>query len=146
MEIKVVSVVSEAVASVCRNVTVSLEDSFKPIFLDTDFGADIKEFTFAIVAVDEDSETNERFCEPHNKIGRYKHWLTQETVKFISFALPFKPDAIEGKPESEVVRIFLEAALFRLDNPGLKIPRGFDYVGFAAKFKDAAAVILKATA
>lgn len=146
MEIKVVSVVSEAVAAVCRNVTVSLEDSFKPIFSHTDFGADIKEFTFAIVAVDEDSATNGRFCEPHNKAGRYKHWLTQEAVKFISFALPFNPNDIEGRAESEVIRIFFEAALSRLDNPGVKMPRGFDYAGFAAKFKDAAGVILKAAA
>lgn len=146
MEIKVVSVVSEAVASVCRNVSVSLEDSFKPIFSDTDFGADIHEFTFAIVAVDEDSETNDRFCEPHNKVGRYKHWLTQETVKFISVALPFNPEVIEGKAESEVVRIFCDAALSRLEHPGIKIPRGLDYPGFVAKFKDAVGLILKETA
>ncbi len=123
-----------------------LEDSFKPIFADTDFGADIKEFTFAIVAVDEDSQTNERFCEPNNKVGRYKHWLTHEAVKFISFALPFNPDAIERATEAEFIRMVCEAALVRLHNPGLKIPKGFDYSGFSAKFRDAVSVIVRAAA
>lgn len=136
MDIKVVSIAAESVAPMYRNVCATLEDTFRSVFSGLDFGGDVKEFIVAIVAVEEDPDANNKFCTPSNKVGRYKDWRTHEPVKFISIALPFDPVRIEGMTEVQVVRDFCNALIIRLENLGVKIPRGFKYSEFSSKLRE----------
>lgn len=135
MDIKVVSIASESVAPMYRNVCATLENTFQSAFSGLDFGGNVKEFIVAIVAVEEDPDENNRFCGPSDKVGRYKHWRTHEPVNFISIALPFDPVSIERMTKEQVVRDFCDALKIRLENIGVIIPSDFKYLEFASRLR-----------
>jgi hypothetical protein len=131
MKIRVTSVTSSEKNKLVRNATVALEDKLNPVFANSSYGGEIEQFTAVIVAVYSDPPENNQFCKDHNKIGSYKHPFTQEKVKFISFALPFDPEFVEPMTEYQIRVAICPALLNRLRNPGVKIPKQFDYARFA---------------
>ncbi len=145
MNIGVTNVVSESVAEILGSMSVAFEDAIKPHFLGDDFGAGVNEFIVAIIAVDSDIEVNNRFCEKNEKVGSYKHWLSQKVVKFICISLPMDPDKIEKMTEAEVRRAFCEALIEKLKHPVVKIPKKFDYARFVEKMDTALQIYARAT-
>ncbi len=104
------------------------------LFLNKSYGADISQFAAVAIAVGEPEE-NEKFSKPHNKAGTDKHPLTGEKAKFISFALCFTQDEVLNKDEDKLKHLFCNALLARLDNPNIKLPKGFDYEKFSTDMK-----------
>jgi len=139
MKIRFTSISWEEISELLSKVTVHLEEHFNVLFSDLSYGADVAQFTAVIVAVDSviDSTQNEKFTKLHNKSGTYKHLLTGEKIKYISFSLEYRFEDLDGRDESEISKIFCADLSKRMDAPNIKIPKGFDYPKFASAMKDA---------
>ncbi len=139
MKIRFTSISWEEVSELLSKVMVHLEKHINASFSDLSYGADVTQFTAVAIAVDSvvDSSQNEKFAKRHDKSGTYKHPLTGEKVKYISFSLTYCYEDLEGKGESELRKIFCADLFKRLDDPNIKIPKGFDYPGFASAMKNA---------
>jgi hypothetical protein len=137
MKIRFTSIAWEEVSEQLSKVMVHLEKHFNTAFSDLSYGADVTQFTVVAIAVDSvmDSNQNEKFVKRHNKSGSYKHPLTGDKVKYISFALGYRHENLEGKDESELRRIFCTNLYNRMEAPFIKIPKGFDYQKFSSEMK-----------
>lgn len=144
MRIKISSIVSEPLAGVFRDVTNSLERALQPAFEDKLYGADVGQFSTFAVAVDADKTISQRFCEKYDKVGRYKHPITKDWIKYISFALSFDPDKIRSSNERTITEGLCAALLQRLNDPQLKLPKAFEYEIFAADLRIAIEIYMRA--
>jgi hypothetical protein len=88
-----------------------------------------------VVAIDSDLAENNRFAENYNKIGSYKSLLTNERVKYMSFALPLDPLAVECMNEEQVRKEVCSALLERQKSPRLKVQKSFDYEKFSEELR-----------
>ena len=134
MHIRFTSVATEEVGPILGNVGVQIQDALNPFFAEKSFGS-IDQFIAVIVAVDSDVAENNRFAKGHNKIGSYKNLLTNERIKYISFALPLDPLAVELMNEEKVRQKVCSALLKRLESPDLKFQKSFDYNRFSEELR-----------
>lgn len=134
MKIRFTSVALSSIGSILSKVTVPLEKRINTVFSELSYGADIGLFT-AVVIASGSAEQNEKFCKTHNKSGTDKHPMTNEEINFLSFALPFEVNEFEGKSESDICELFCNALEKRLDNPNIRMLKGFDYEQFSSDMK-----------
>jgi hypothetical protein len=132
--------------AVCRQLCAELEEFFYPKFRDAGFGGEVDKAIFAIVAVDVDAAENERLCGPHNEAGSHEHWFSGKKVRFISLAVPVNPELIEGAGLAQAGPLVAGILLARLSNPGVTIPKGFDYPVFSKALQDAVEAYLSVAA
>jgi len=97
-----------------------------------------------IVSVDSDEIENQKFCKGYNKVGRYKHPISSETVKFIGFALPYDPEIIVTMNIGQFVNIFCTDLLSRLSAPSFKIPSTFNYEKFCFDLREPLEILKRA--
>ena len=139
MRIRVTAVAEKAVIDLIlsRDFTVNLEDSLKPVFESYTFGDGVDSFMIVLVAVEADSEKNQRFVDEQHHMFRYKHPLTKEWVRCLSVSVPMNPEEVLEMDKDTLKKEFIRILYSRLENPeGLKIPKKFDYQSFLAYLKD----------
>jgi hypothetical protein len=126
------------VGTVFSKFAVPLESEFNDTFSHFSYGGEVDQFIGVLVAVDSmvDATQNAKFLSKNNKSGSFKHLLTREKVKFISIAIPYQHEGLEGKTESQLMKIFCADLYKKLDNPEIKIPKGFDYKKFTEDMKN----------
>lgn len=126
MKIVTTSIASEEAGALLNDHLVFLAKALNQ-FLGSQVYGDISQLTVIIVAVDSAVAENGRFCKGRDKVGRFKHPVSGEQVKYISFALPFDPVDIESAPPGNLRQMVIDALIARLRNPALKIPKAFKY-------------------
>ncbi|WP_137940421.1 hypothetical protein [Chitinivorax sp. B] len=109
------------------NVTVRLQEALSPFFSNKEYGGEVDQFMLVVVAVDSDVEENKRSCKAYNRVASYKDMITGSKVKFLGIALPFDPIPLAEMSERELANLICIALQEKMNNPELKIPKGFDY-------------------
>lgn len=137
MKIRFTSNTWEEISSVISKAIRPLENEFNHLLSNVNYGGGVSQFFAVIIAIDsiEVKNQNEKFSKSANKSGSFKHLLTGERIKYISFALEHQYEDLEGKDESEIRKIFCLDLYHRLDVPNIKIPKGFDYEKFSFDIK-----------
>ena len=136
MQIRVTSVASGEVGETLGVITVGIENALSPLVGPMRFDG-VSQFIVVIVAVDSDRLENDKFVRAHNKTGHYRHPITSERVPYISIALPFDPVVLESMTEEQVRQVVCSTLLCQLDQPGVRIPKAFDYERFASTLRTA---------
>lgn len=136
MNIRCTSVVWQNIGPAIAKVSVLMEDIISPSFAEKNYGGDVDQFIAVVIASGVESQ-DEQFYKVHNRSGFYKSPLTSERIKYMSVALPFKLEDLEGKSHEELINMICESLKNKLHNPEIKIPKGFDYVEFVGDMHDA---------
>lgn len=139
MKITLSSTAWEDVGKTFSDMSASLKTELSASFSEAFYGADVAEFQAVLIAVDSAvcSNQNEKFAKDANRSGSFKHPLTGERIKYISFAIEYRHEDLEGKDEFALRKTFCTDLFKRLDIPAIKIPTGFDYPKFALDMKKA---------
>lgn len=101
------------------------------------FGGEIHEF-IVVTVVDNPLmpiKDKDSFLNNYHRVGRYKHPVTKESVKYISIVLFFDRENLESLSKEAMCTVLAGALIFRLENIDLKIPRKFDYDNFFKKIQ-----------
>ncbi len=136
MKIRCTSCALENVSDVISKATIPMEDEFDKVFSELSYGGEVDQFLAVAIAAGS-LEDNQEYFKEHNRSGTYKHPITKEKVKFISFALPFTEEEMKGVNDKEFSKLFCNALKEKLDNPDVKITKGFDYDKFSLDMKAA---------
>jgi hypothetical protein len=83
-----------------------------------------------VSASSEDAENN-RLCKGYDKIGRISNPFTKQSIKSIGLAVPINADVLVEIGRIELRNIICAAALQKIANPVLRIPKDFDYEKFS---------------
>lgn len=125
MRIRATCVTAEEVGRLVGDVGVWLEDTLAHHFDRRDFGGEVEQFVAVFVAVDSDSEANERFATGHDKGGKYKDFRTGVPVKFIGVAVLLDPKRVAGLSLEQAKPLLARYLLERLKHPLHRVPSGF---------------------
>lgn len=145
MEVRWTCDTSPEVGSLLGRATIELQEALTPLFRERSYGGGVDQLVVMVVSVDSDPSENIKICERHNKVGSYKHPITSERVKYIGLALSFDPASIEGETDDQVRRLLCTALIGRLQEPGLKIPKAFDYERFSDDVSSALEIYSRAS-
>jgi|GEM_PF-5780412 len=139
MKIIFCSVAWEDIGKKFSEMAAPLQVEFNSIFSERSYGAGISEFQAILIAVDStgDLGANEKFARQREKSGTYKHLLTGERIKYISFAIKRQHEDLEGKNTHNLRSIFCHDLHDRMDHAAIEIPKGFDYASFSTDMKGA---------
>ncbi|WMW81308.1 hypothetical protein RF679_03255 [Undibacterium cyanobacteriorum] len=135
MDIGVTCIVAGELVAICNTVAVFVEDSLRKVFDERSFGSGVEQFVVAIVAVDSNGHANETFSKGQNSVGRFKHPITAKSIKYMSLAICFDAEKLMNLTSTKFLEVFCSELLIRLDHPGIKIPKTFDYKEFSAQLK-----------
>lgn len=130
MLIRITSIVSEEVAPAFRRATCLLEERLAPIFSSRSYGGAVDQFSVVAVCVDDDPEENRRFVVEYDKHGAYRDLVTGARIKYISFALPFRPEEVRAATDCQLIDEICEKLKSHLNIPAMRLPKGFNYEQF----------------
>jgi hypothetical protein len=135
MLIRVTGHICEEIDKLLLPVIASLSEKLNGYLIDKFYGAEVKQFTVVLVAVDSDLLLNSKLAEKYNKTGSYKDLLTGEKIKYFSIGLPFDYLVIASMNAFELNNLICNALINRLNDSTIsrgRLSKEFNYKNFAA--------------
>lgn len=134
MRYRCTSIATSKVGAAIASVTVPLEDQLVAALAEESFGDAFDQFSVIVIALD---RPDKRFEHRHHRVTRLKDPRTGETVRLLSMAVVMDAGEVEGLTRDELRSRIIEGLFARLDSPGLKIPKIFNYPAFVTAVKQA---------
>jgi hypothetical protein len=114
-------------------VNTALELALSPLFEGISYGGGVDRFVVGIISVWSDPAKNAKSAKPSNKAGYFKNPFTGKIIRYISIAFPVDPEHLSRMSSAELELVICDYILGRLQNIGFKLPREFDFAGFAVR-------------
>lgn len=131
MKIRITAVSSEAIGARLGEITISMQDSLAPRFMDLNNGV-VDELMVVVVAVDSNPKENEKFAKGFNKFATVKNPFTGEKRGVLSVSLSYDPQRLSDMDDEEMRSEIVRSLIEQLKHPDAKRPKKSDYDTFAA--------------
>ena len=132
MRYRVTSITDPEVGTGVAAVTTKLEDWLNAALSEGDFGPGLDQFTVFVVSTFDDVAQNERWASARDKLGRLKHPVSGQTLRYLSVGLSIPPARLLPADLKKGLSITCRTLREKLNARPRRIPKGFQYERFAA--------------
>lgn len=126
MKLRVSSVTDKSVGGLVNEVSIWLEDELRPKVENSDYG--IEQFSIFFISVDSDILENDKFCQMHNRFGKYKNILDGRMTEYVSIAVPADPAVLVAMSPIEIRQVLVDKLIEQLARPVRRFPKKFENV------------------
>jgi len=127
MKFRVTAVLWEDCYESINAACLRLENWFTASLADGDFGDQIDQICFVVVATEEDPGQNQARASAFDKLGRYKDLYDGGLVRHLSFGLSIPYNIAVALSPEQATKLVAEHILQKVSTRPKRLPKGFDF-------------------
>jgi hypothetical protein len=121
----------ERYGSTVSSITQRFKSLFPKPIADRDYGGDYEELTVVYIVDDISKDPNDPFsmdkqCKVNNRSGKFTHYITKETFKYVGIAVPIDIEIVKEVSLDDLPSVLARALLSEMRDPPYRIPKTFD--------------------
>lgn len=136
MKVRVTCITDGIVGRRVSDASVLLEDALTPPLSVRDYAAGVEQFSVFFIAID-DPDRAQQYQKGHDRVGRYKHLVTGNSVKFLSVGVILDYEPARILSASELPRYLGSSLCARMGSVPAHVPGSFEWRLLSEDIRDA---------